>query len=142
MHLDCFLTQLPFAVPLARAQLSLSLILYTQIKLVKSLYDCDYKAYLQSLVHLEELLKGDRFLAPHAAYWMRELHILAYHQFLESYSSVELTAMAAALGVSVDFLDAHASRYIAAEACRPRLTSTAGSFGLVARMPPMRNTVT
>ena len=101
----------------------------TQIKLVKSLYDCEYKTYLHTLVDLEELLRGDRFLAPHAAYWLRELHILAYHQFLESYSSVQLTAMAAALGVSVEFLDYHASRYIAAG----RLSAKIDKFGGVIR---------
>ena len=101
----------------------------SQIKLVKSLYNCDYKAYLQCLVDLEELLRGDRFLAAHAAYWIRELHILAYHQFLESYSSVQLTAMAAAMGVSVDFLDHHASRYIAAG----RLSAKIDKYGGVIR---------
>lgn len=103
--------------------------LYHQIKLVKSLYDCEYKEYLHCLVDLEKLLQGDRFLAPHAAYWLRELHILAYHQFLESYSSVELTAMAAAMGVSVEFLDYHASRYIAAG----RLSAKIDKYGGVIR---------
>lgn len=75
------------------------------------------------------MLRGDRFLAPHAAYWMRELHILCYHQFLESYSSVQLTAMAAAMDVSVEFLDYHASRYIAAG----RLSAKIDKFGGVIR---------
>ena len=60
---------------------------------------------------------------------MRELHILAYHQFLESYSSVQLSAMADAMGVSVEFLDRHASRYIAAG----RLSAKIDKYGGVIR---------
>ena len=102
---------------------------FSQIKLVKSFYDCEYKTYLQALVESESVLLGDRFLAPHAQYWMREMHILAYHQFLESYSSVQLSAMASAMGVSVDFLDHHASRYIAAG----RLSAKIDKYGGVIR---------
>ena len=66
-----------------------------QMQLVKSLYECDYKAYLNAMVLVEPILQADRYLYPHLAYWMRELHILAYKQFLDSYQSVTLQAMAA-----------------------------------------------
>lgn len=36
---------------------------------------------------------------------MRELRVLVYAQFLESYKSVRLASMAQAFGVSIDFLD-------------------------------------
>jgi len=36
---------------------------------------------------------------------IRELRVLVYAQFLESYKSVRLQSMAQAFGVSVDFLD-------------------------------------
>lgn len=55
-----------------------------QIKLAHSFYNCDYKAYLHAMVDLEHVLKQDRYLAPHTAFWMRELHILAYKQFLDA----------------------------------------------------------
>ena len=38
-------------------------------------------------------------------YYWREMRVLAYGQFLESYRSVSLGGMAAAFGVSSDFLD-------------------------------------
>jgi 26S proteasome regulatory subunit N7 len=36
---------------------------------------------------------------------VRELRVLVYTQFLESYRSVRLASMAASFGVSIDFLD-------------------------------------
>jgi 26S proteasome regulatory subunit N7 len=36
---------------------------------------------------------------------IRELRVLVYSQFLESYKSVRLPSMATTFGVSVDFLD-------------------------------------
>jgi len=81
--------------------------------LIRSIYDCDYKAYFHAMVEVEPILIADRYLQPHLAYWMRELHILAYQQFLESYQSVTLQAMADAFGISVEFLDKYASQFIA-----------------------------
>lgn len=46
-----------------------------------------------------------RYTSPHVRILIRELRVLAYSQFLESYKSVRLTSMAQAFGVSVDFLD-------------------------------------
>lgn len=82
------------------------------MKLVQSFYDCEYQQYLHALVELETVLTHDRYLNIHKQYWLRELHILAYKQYLDSYQSVKLTAMAQAFGISVEFLDYHASRFI------------------------------
>ena len=108
-----------------------------QIELTKSLYECNYKAYLNAMVELEGILFADRYLHPHAAYWMRELHILAYKQFLDAYQSVTLAAMAEAFGVSTDFIDYHASRFIAAG----RLSAKIDKFGgvIVTNRPDLKN---
>ncbi|KAG7353487.1 26S proteasome subunit RPN7-domain containing protein [Nitzschia inconspicua] len=107
------------------------------IKLVKALYDCDYKTYLHSMVEVEPILHGDRYFQPHLAFWMRELHILAYKQFLESYQSVTLQAMAIAFGVSEDFIDYHASRFIAAG----RLSAKIDKYGgvILTNRPDLKN---
>jgi 26S proteasome regulatory subunit N7 len=96
-----------------------------QIKLVNALYDCDYKAYLHAMVEVQPILLADRFLQPHAGYIMRELHVLGYKQFLDSYKSVTLESMAASFGVSVEYLDLQLSRFIAAG----RLTAKIDKFG-------------
>jgi 26S proteasome regulatory subunit N7 len=117
--------------------ISLSTFLRPQLKLVRSLYDCDYKAYLHAMVELETVLLADRYMAPHAPYWMRELHILAYKQFLDSYQSVTLQAMADAFGVSTEFIDYHASRFIAAN----RLSAKIDKFGgvVITNRPDLKN---
>lgn len=105
--------------------------------LVKCLYDCDYKGYLQAMVEVESVLLADRFLFPHAGYIMRELHVLGYKQFLDSYKSVTLVSMAQSFGVSVDFLDVQLSRFIAAG----RLTAKIDKFGGVVETnrPDLKN---
>lgn len=107
------------------------------LKLARALYDCDYKAYLYALLDVEPVLLADRYLHPHSHYWMRELHILAFAQFLDAYSSVTLPAMAQAFGVSVDFIDRYASRYIAAN----RLSAKIDKYGgvIVTNRPDEKN---
>lgn len=107
------------------------------LQLTKSLYDCNYKAYLHAMVELEGILFADRYLHLHAAFWMRELHILAYKQFLDAYQSVTLAAMAKSFGVSTDFIDYHASRFIAAG----RLSAKIDKFGgvIVTNRPDLKN---
>lgn len=105
--------------------------------MVRSLYDCEYHTYLHAIVEVEDILLKDRFLHPHVAYWMRELHLLAYKQFLDAYQSVTLDAMARAFGVSVDFIDWHASRFIASN----RLCAKIDKYGgvIVTNRPDLKN---
>lgn len=107
------------------------------IKLVQSLYDCDYSTFLNAMVEVEPILHGDRYFQPHLSFWMRELHILAYKQFLDSYQSVTLQAMADSFGVSVDFVDHHASRFIAAG----RLSAKIDKYGgvVLTNRPDLKN---
>lgn len=46
-----------------------------------------------------------RYTSTHVRLLIRELRVLVYTQFLESYRSVRLASMAQSFGVSVDFLD-------------------------------------
>ena len=89
------------------------------------------------MVELEGILFADRYLFPHAAFWMRELHILAYKQFLDAYQSVTLAAMAKSFGVSTDFIDYNASRFIASG----RISAKIDKFGgvIVTNRPDLKN---
>ena len=73
--------------------------------LLHSLYDCDYRGFFQALVDITPALVRDRYTFPHVRILIRELRVLVYSQFLESYKSVRLESMAQSFGVSVDFLD-------------------------------------
>jgi 26S proteasome regulatory subunit N7 len=107
------------------------------INLVTALYDCDYTAYLHGMVEVHSVLIADRFLEPHAGYLMRELHVLGYKQFLDSYKSVKLESMAVSFGVSTNYLDLQLSRFIAAG----RLTAKIDKFGGVVETnrPDLKN---
>jgi 26S proteasome regulatory subunit N7 len=79
-----------------------------------SLYNCDYKQYLISLVDVVELLSKNRYMAVHANYYCREMRIAGFTQFLVSYKSIKISHMAQQFGVSVDFLDNELSNFIGA----------------------------
>jgi len=105
--------------------------------LATALYDCDYEAYLRAVAHLQPFLVADRFLQPHAGFILRELHVLGYKQFLDSYKSVTLESMALSFGVGKDFLDLQLSRFIAAG----RLTAKIDKYGGVVdtNRPDLKN---
>ncbi|GAM18098.1 hypothetical protein SAMD00019534_012730, partial [Acytostelium subglobosum LB1] len=83
-------------------------------ELLHSYYDGEYNKFFVHLAHFSDASKSDRYLAAHSSYLTREMRILAYTQFLESYSSVKLDSMADQFGVSFDFIDGELSRFIAA----------------------------
>lgn len=95
-------------------------------KLVNSLYDCDYKGYLMAMVEVQAILLSDRFFQPHTGYIMRELHVLGYKQFLDSYKSVTLDRMAKSFGVTPYFLDLQLSRFIAAGRLTAKIDKVGG----------------
>mmetsp|Transcript_3302 Transcript_3302/g.5822 ORF Transcript_3302/g.5822 Transcript_3302/m.5822 type:complete len:389 (+) Transcript_3302:63-1229(+) len=82
-------------------------------QLLNSLYGCQYRDFLDALASITPHLKADRYLCRHTRFFLREVRIVALSQFLESYQSVTLSSMAAAFGVSVEFLDKELSRFIA-----------------------------
>jgi 26S proteasome regulatory subunit N7 len=81
--------------------------------LMNSLYNCQYAPFFVALAAITDTLKTNRFLAPHAGFYCKEMRVIGYSQLLESYRSVQLESMATAFGVSVEFLDRELSRFIA-----------------------------
>jgi len=79
-----------------------------------SLYECRYADFFKSLAYVEQYMKMDRYFEQHYRYYVREMRIIAYNQLLESYSSLTLSYMANAFGVSTQFVDKELSRFIAA----------------------------
>ena len=71
-------------------------------------------------------LCADRFFAPHASWYLREMRVAAYVQFLESYKSVTLLGMAQAFGVSTGFLDQELARLIASGRVGAKMDATTG----------------
>lgn len=77
-----------------------------------SLYYCRYVSFFSSFVGVVQQLQRDLYMAPHVRYYMREMRLVAYTQFLDSYKSVTLASMATAFGVSPSFLDSEVADFI------------------------------
>lgn len=104
---------------------------------LNSLYGCQYKSFFVAFSGLTEQIKLDRYLQPHFRYYMREVRTVVYSQFLESYKSVTMEAMATAFGVTVDFIDQELSRFIAAGKLHCKIDKVAGV--LETNRPDARN---
>ncbi|KAD4889064.1 hypothetical protein E3N88_21137 [Mikania micrantha] len=93
---------------------------------LNSLYECQYKSFFSAFAGITEHMKLDCYLYPHFRYYMREIRTVVYSQFLESYKSVNIEAMAKAFGVTVDFIDLEISRFIAAGKLHCKIDKVAG----------------
>ncbi|KAM7258332.1 hypothetical protein ACFE04_014073 [Oxalis oulophora] len=93
---------------------------------LNALYECQYKSFFSGFAGLTEQIKFDRYLHPHFRFYMREVRTVVYSQFLESYKSVTIEAMAKAFGVTVEFIDLELSRFISAGKLHCKIDSVAG----------------
>lgn len=104
---------------------------------LNALYNCQYKRFFIAFAGLTDAVRKDRYLNPHFRYFMREVRVVAYAQFLESYKSVTMEAMAKAFGVSTDFLDRELSLFIASGRLSCKIDKVAGI--LETNRPDARN---
>merc|ERR1712039_288793 len=79
---------------------------------LESYFYCRYKPFMQDFVHVIDLIRADRYLSRHCRHFMRIMRLNAYRQFLASYRSVKLEAMATEFGVSADFIDNELASFI------------------------------
>mmetsp|Transcript_18888 Transcript_18888/g.24667 ORF Transcript_18888/g.24667 Transcript_18888/m.24667 type:complete len:396 (-) Transcript_18888:1525-2712(-) len=93
---------------------------------VNALYETRYRDFFIAMIGLHPKIVGDRYLSEHADWLVRELRILSYSQFLESYKSVTLEMMAYEFGVSDDFLDKELSRFIASGNVQAKIDKAGG----------------
>lgn len=94
--------------------------------LCNALYEFDYKGFFISLVDIENSIRSDRYFAPHTDWFFREIRLVGYTQFLESYKCVTISSMAAAFGVSCDFIDRELARFIASGRVSAKIDNVSG----------------
>lgn len=78
----------------------------------ESFYNCDYRTFFQHFIEISVAIQKDRFLKEHAFHYTKEMRLIAYKQYLESFKSVTLENMANAFGVSIEFIDKELSNFI------------------------------
>lgn len=108
-------------------------------QLLNSLYNCKYGEFFKALPDVADLIKMDMFLEPHHRYFLREIRIVVYSQFLESYKSVSLSAMAATFGLSVEFLTKELATFIVSGALNCKIDKVAGVVETI--QPDSKNTL-
>jgi 26S proteasome regulatory subunit N7 len=109
-----FVTAVSAMVTLSRAELKkhivdspevLSSHLPKVIALVTNLYACKYNLLFDDLAEVCHDMRRNVFLVAHVNYFFREVRVRAFHQFLDSYSSVTLESMARTFSLPVNVLD-------------------------------------
>ncbi len=79
---------------------------------LEAFYNCDYKTFFEAFVEIIDQVKADKYLNTHANYFIKEMRLVAYRQYLESFKSVTIENMARAFGVTSDFIDRELSAFI------------------------------
>jgi len=79
---------------------------------MEAYFHCKYKSFMENFVHIIDAVRADRYLSRHNRHFMRIMRLNAYKQFLASYRSVKLEAMASEFGVSPSFIDTELSSFI------------------------------
>ena len=78
-----------------------------------SLYTSEYSSYFPYLLETyDKVLVPCKYLGKHADFFVREMRRKVYAQLLESYKTLSIKTMAAAFGVSVEFLDKDLGKFI------------------------------
>jgi len=81
-------------------------------ELLMSLYTCQYGEFFKALAGISDAIDSDMWLHPHYSWYLKEARVVVYGQYLQSYTSVKMDAMASTFGVSVEFLDDELSHLI------------------------------
>lgn len=93
-----------------------------------SLYDCNYRAFFESLIEVAGQIQANMYLSRHYRYFIREIRVVAYTQFLEPYMSVTLDSMSHEFGISTDLLDREISHYISAGRLNAKINKVEGAI--------------
>eukprot|EP00756_Hemistasia_phaeocysticola_P050865 Hpha_TRINITY_DN26050_c0_g1::TRINITY_DN26050_c0_g1_i1::g.115148::m.115148/K03037/PSMD6, RPN7; 26S proteasome regulatory subunit N7 len=96
-------------------------------RLVHALYDCKYAEFFPALMDVCEEMQRHVVTAPHLNYFFREMRLIAFKQFLQSYRSVTLQSMAEAFSIPIESLDNQLCIFIAAGRLTAKIDKVSGS---------------
>jgi len=72
---------------------------------LESFYNGNYRTFFLEFYEIIQRIKTDFFLSKHTNYFIREMRIKVYSQFLQSYKSVTILNMAECFGVTSELID-------------------------------------
>ena len=95
-------------------------------KFLNSFYDGEYGQFFEELYYIIQVVKKDFYLNKHYNYFINEIRIKVYSQFLQSYKTVTMENMASVFGVSVNFIDRELSNFISQGRINAKIDKVSG----------------
>ena len=95
-------------------------------KFLNTFYEGEYAQFFQELFYIIQVLKKDFYLSKHYNYYINEIRIKTYSQFLQSYKTVTMDNMASVFGVSTNFIDRELSNFISQGRINAKLDKVSG----------------
>jgi 26S proteasome regulatory subunit N7 len=93
---------------------------------LNSFYDGEYAEFFKELYYIIQILKKDFYLSKHYNYFINEMRVKVYSQFLESYKTVTMDNMANVFGVSTNFIDNELSNFISQGRINAKIDKVSG----------------
>ena len=95
-------------------------------KFLNTFYDGEYGEFFHELYYIIQVLKKDFYLSKHYNYFINEMRIKVYSQFLQSYKTVTIENMAKVFGVSTNFIDNELSNFISLGRINAKIDKVSG----------------
>eukprot|EP00924_Labyrinthula_sp_SR-Ha-C_P004018 snap_masked-scaffold_3-processed-gene-11.19-mRNA-1 protein AED:0.06 eAED:0.10 QI:0/-1/0/1/-1/1/1/0/400 len=91
---------------------------------VHSLQDTNYSLFMFCILNIHIFVQSDMYLNKHATYWMKEMRVKAYNQYLQSYKTVTLELMSYDFNISQKLLDKELSMFISQNRIQAKIDLT------------------
>lgn len=95
-------------------------------KFLISFYEGNYSEFFNEFFAIIQIVKKDFFLEKHCNYFIKEMRVKVYSQFLQSYRSVTIDNMAKVFGVSTKFIDDELSNFISQGRLNAKIDKVSG----------------
>ena len=95
-------------------------------KFLNSFYEGEYAEFFVELFHIIQVIKKDFYLSKHYNYFINEMRVKVYSQFLQSYKTVTIENMANVFGVSTKFIDNELSNFISQGRINAKIDKVSG----------------
>ena len=95
-------------------------------KFLNTFYDGEYGEFFHELYYIIQVIKKDFYLSKHYNYFINEMRVKVYSQFLQSYKTVTIDNMANVFGVSKNFIDNELSNFISQGRINAKIDKVSG----------------
>lgn len=95
-------------------------------KFLNTFYDGQYAEFFKELYYIIQIIKKDFYLSKHYNYYINEIRVKVYSQFLQSYKTVTMENMATVFGVSINFIDRELSNFISQGRINAKIDKVSG----------------